>query len=238
MHDPKTVAHELQMLGKTIITVWHVDPESDGSDDSCGWVSPNLTDREKGIIDDILEWEHNFPFYSSQAVSSHAIIEDPKYAYHKQPVGDCMGYIAAAWQHIAWHRDRRRRVTVDELWEIITLAVNPHDNLRAILADPDMDSLQRAKGFLYCVMRAYLRHHRPWWKHPRWHVHHWSIQVHFIQNLKRWLFSRCAGCGKRFSWGEAPTSTQWEGTGPLWFKSEADVYHHECLRNRVDGKGN
>jgi len=79
------------------------------------------------------------------------------------------------------------------------------------------------------VMRAYLRHHRPWWKHPRWHVHHWSIQVHFIQNLKRWLFSRCASCGERFSWGYAPVTPKWEGTGPLWFKSETKIYHHKCL---------
>ena len=53
MHDPMTVAFEVKYpwrdkssgttklfpkgYRRTFITVWHVDPETDGSDDSCGW---------------------------------------------------------------------------------------------------------------------------------------------------------------------------------------------------------
>jgi hypothetical protein len=48
--------------------------------------------------------------------------------------------------------------------------------------------------------------------------------------LKRWLFSRCAGCGKRFPWGYAPISASWESDGPRWFRGERSVYHHECSR--------
>ena len=69
-----------------------------------------------------------------------------------------------------------------------------------------------------------------WWQlHPRWHVHHWRIQVHPLQDLKRWLFSRCAGCGKRFAYGYSPCTTQWHGTGPRWFRSETYTYHSECV---------
>lgn len=237
MHDPKTVAHELRILGRPIVTIWHVDPETDGSDDSCGWFAPKPTDREKRVIDDTIKWERSFPFYSSQSVPNTSVIEDVKYDYLKQGVGDCLGFVAAAWMHIAWQRDKRLKLTSDELWEVVSLAANPDDNLRAVLVDPDVDSLERAERFLYCVMRAYLRHHRPWWKHPRWHVNRWSFQVHPLQALKCWLFSRCAYCGERFPWGYAPVTTKWYGTGPLWFRSEMDIYHHECLseRNRLKG---
>lgn len=46
MHDPMTVAHEIYLGPKKkknghyrspLITIWHVDPETDGTDDSCGW---------------------------------------------------------------------------------------------------------------------------------------------------------------------------------------------------------
>lgn len=49
MHDPMTVAHEVKSPIKrktklfpegyrnTLVTIWHVDPETDGTDDSCGW---------------------------------------------------------------------------------------------------------------------------------------------------------------------------------------------------------
>lgn len=68
------------------------------------------------------------------------------------------------------------------------------------------------------------------WRGWRWHFWHWRIQFHPIQALKRWLFSRCAGCGKGFPWDYSPVSLQWNGTGPRWFRGEHAVYHHECER--------
>jgi hypothetical protein len=67
---------------------------------------------------------------------------------------------------------------------------------------------------------------RPWWKHPRYHVWHWKVQVNAILNLKRWLFSRCATCGKRFPWGYAPIADGWDSDGPRWFRGERGVRHH------------
>lgn len=50
MHDPRTVAFNIQSpfrnkpnklwpkgYRRSLITIWHVDPEKDHSDDSCGW---------------------------------------------------------------------------------------------------------------------------------------------------------------------------------------------------------
>jgi hypothetical protein len=85
---------------------------------------------------------------------------------------------------------------------------------------------QRAVDFMWWHWRAKLG--RPWWKHPRWHVWHWHIQIHPLQALKRWLFSRCAKCSRRFPWGYAPVTNSWNGSGPRWFNSESGIYHHEC----------
>lgn len=66
------------------------------------------------------------------------------------------------------------------------------------------------------------------WRGWRWHFWHWKIQIHPVQNLKRWLFSRCADCGRGFKWGASVHSANWHGTGPRWFRGERDVYHEEC----------
>lgn len=40
----------------------------------------------------------------------------------------------------------------------------------------------------------------------RWHVHHWRIQVHPYQALRRWLFDRCATCHRPFRDGHSPVT--------------------------------
>ena len=62
----------------------------------------------------------------------------------------------------------------------------------------------------------------------RWHVHHWHIQITPTQKLKRWLWTRCAECGRRLPYGYSPVSHQWDGDGPRWFRGETHTYHHEC----------
>ncbi len=86
--------------------------------------------------------------------------------------------------------------------------------------DPESEGTDNSCGWF--------QEYRFWWQHPRWHVHHWRFQVHFIQNMKRWLFSRCSYCGKRFSWGYSPISSAWDGGGPQWFRGENSLSHHGC----------
>jgi len=102
------------------------------------------------------------------------------------------------------------------------------DNLRACLSDPDRPLSEQLTHFFSCVMRVYLDHHRPWYRHPRWHIRHWKFQWHHVQRLKRWLWTRCAKCGERFPWGYSPTSTNWGGGNGGWFKGEEGMYHHDC----------
>jgi hypothetical protein len=63
-----------------------------------------------------------------------------------------------------------------------------------------------------------LRAERPWYRHPRWHVHHWRIQVPLWQTFYRWAFERCSKCGGRFGWGESVIG-DWAGTR---------IWHDNC----------
>lgn len=196
MHDPMTIAFEIKSPffkwrvlpngyrykeRNTLITIWHNDPESDGSDDSCGYSYPNPSERDKKIVAEIANLENYNIGFSSPYLP--VTLVDPRYDYPQQTMGDCLASVAWAWQQIAWHRDDRRNLTAGELWRCNNLAVNPVDNLRHILTD--FQDSDRVKRFLYCVMRSYLKYHRPWYRHPRWHIHHWRIQWNCLGWLKR-----------------------------------------------------
>jgi hypothetical protein len=64
--------------------------------------------------------------------------------------------------------------------------------------------------------------------HWRWHVHHWKVQVRLLQKIKRFIFERCEECGRRYPWGYAPVSHQWDSPAAPWFKITKRAYHHEC----------
>lgn len=160
MHEPMIQAFRSRRFG---ITVWHVDPETDGSDDSCGWSLPKLTAAERA--------------------------------------------------------------------EATLLISDPEDNIRSFFAEPrDNDKIHD----LMRTFRIFKRMQRPAWRHPRWHLHHWKIQIDVVVSFKRWAFSRCIGCGGRFAWGVCPVSHSWYSTGPRWFRNEAPgVYHADCSNTAV-----
>ena len=177
MHDPQTVAFEIRSpfrdapsklwpkgYRRSLVTIWHVDPERDGSDDSCGWFI-----RQR-------------------------------------------------------HLSKADRELADRL------ITNEFDNIAMwFTGADDKEKISQVLGTFACLRRQ----ERPWWKHPRWHFWHWRFQVHHWQALRRWLFSRCEGCGKRFSYGYSPVSFQWDSPKPKVFRGEVGVYHSECANLKV-----
>lgn len=57
----------------------------------------------------------------------------------------------------------------------------------------------------------------PCYRHPRWHIRHWKIQFHPIQNLKRRYWDKCCVCGKRGF--KSSAIGDWNGT---------KIWHQEC----------
>ncbi len=56
--------------------------------------------------------------------------------------------------------------------------------------------------------------------HPRWHIHHWRIQVPIFQDIYRYLFEKCCICKKGFKYKESVCGN-WDGD---------NIWHHRCSR--------
>lgn len=231
MHDPMTVAFEIRRPWSekrklpggpryfpSLITVWHVDPETDGSDDSCDWFGRHLSEKAKALADEMASWEESFPYY----FTAPATVRNPRYPSPASiGAGDCLGFVLSVFMTAAWRLEKRELDSRD-IRNAISVAVGANDNFQHSFTEQN-----KPRDTFRLVIAAYLRTRRPWWKHPRWHIWHWQIQWHFGQRLARFLFSRCAQCGKRFSWGYTPVGS-WNGTGPRRFRGERGAYHHEC----------
>lgn len=257
MHDPMTVAHEIKYpwraysrkqieqrarsrdvtydhpsmafersYRETFITIWHVDPERDGTDDSCGW----FMRARHGNPEALKKIERRFAFEWSTGVPFGWFNDDgdPNYT--------SIGIVVNAFR-VAAHAMFGWGWRLDwfmwrHIHQIIEFAENPQDSLYTFIHRPygkDESKEERIAGLASCIYSWILRATRPWYKHPRWHVHHWKLQIAPLLNFKRWAFSRCATCGKGFGWGESPTTHQWDNGGPRWFRSEHDVHHGTCI---------
>lgn len=250
MHDPMTVAHEIrypwkkygkagrgeweQNYRESFITVWHRDPERDGSDDSCDWFGgrKDRTETQKKLVEEMAASELRRPYYTGAWLSP--VCRDPEYrGLVSVSPGDGLALVLTAYQTFA-RRLEGRGLRSREIQDALRVACNDHDNFQSsfVLHSREYggDQLRQLQGLFSSLLGCWLRAHRPWYKHPRWHVWHWSFQVHPVQAFKRWAFSRCQGCGKGFTWGYSPVSTSWSGTGPRWFRGECYVFHSGCDR--------
>ena len=234
MHDPMTVAFEITMpfTGKknskggwdkyprTLFTIWHVDPETDGTDDSCGWFIRSRHGKKK-VLEAI---EKEFALYWKELFTDFGV---PKFS----PMAITLHLFQCACYEV-WHDWKKvDRYMKKHLYDLIRFSENPTDSMFNAITRKGTDTQEEHIRYFAAIIYPYiLRDVRPSWKHPRWHIHHWKIQNHFIQTLKRFLWGRCAGCGGRFTWGYSPTSNAWDSDGPQWFRSEKGIYHHQCYR--------
>lgn len=244
MHDPLTVAFDIKYPWKsrrlgnsklwpngyrdTFITIWHKDPMNFenkigvSSDDSCGWHTPPYSKEEREHMRKVSARQYEQIF----AMQYHEAKGDDWFRACNDP--DCLSAIYWSWRAIG-HELRPREVwqydrapTRAELTYIYELATNPVDNLQSLF-----QSVQGSDTFedlFMCVFRAYTRFNRPWYRHPRWHIHHWRIQVRPLQKLTRWLFKRCEKCGERLGYNEIAIGS-WNGDG---------IWHQSCAYEGVE----
>lgn len=252
MHDPMTVAFEIKYpwrkypkgdkfwpdgYRETFITVWHVDPERNSyarglrGDDSCGWFTPPTTQEDRDAIRALGEAQWSTLFQRRWRAATHR--EYVEYGFEPTP----FEAVYWAWRAIkfrggrGWqYGDRRLAISRREEESIRLLASNPVDNIQHTVEH--MSSAEQCGEFFGIVWRQMLRLNRPWYRHPRWHMYHWQLQIHPLQAFKRWAFTRCTECGRGFAWGESGVGG-WHSTGPRWFRSE-DLRHCNCDRTIRD----
>jgi hypothetical protein len=256
MHDPMTVAFDVPSYELRrrwpwlphVATVWHVDPETDGSDDSCGWFM-RCRHGDKAVLERIVsrfEFDWDRVHEGENGHVYHCGWFRPDGRPHFSPVGITVGLFHAAagvafaggdgFDWPAAERFMRRHLA-----EIIRFAENPTDSLHDAVTRKFETGCgeeytprrrdERIRSMASVVYAWILRAERPWYRHPRWHVHHWRVQVHGLQLLRRWLLSRCQSCGRGFRWGESVVGLHWSDPPRRWlesFRGERGLIHTGC----------
>ena len=231
MHSPETVAFEIYLGRKKkrnghyrtpLITIWHNDPETDNTDDSCGWFmrerhgDPEMLNKIKKALD----FDFDRVFKSDESGTTYYV------GYFSPSSGmpnfSTQGIVLdmfgkAAWEFFKYNRKKHRRWMQNNLYSILHFAENTTDSLRDSVAGTFRigtgEEWKREEALNYYSSIIYgwlLRENRKWYQHPRWHIHHWSIQFHPWQDLKRRYWNKCCICGKRGS--KSPFMTDWNGT--------------------------
>ncbi len=238
MHDPKTVAFEIKNpfvwvkkghYRPALITIWHVDPENfkfkDGTqkqggrgDDSCGWSRPMYHIKEWENMRKVATYQYGEIF--ARQVASR---KGESYAHvcnHPETTYEVIYWI---WRTIkahgrkGWQYGRSRNfLSSAELEQVMILATAPGDNFKNHTINDENSFIE----MFHMIWNNYRRFHRSWYKHPRWHIHHWQIQFVFIRDIKRRYWDKCSVCGKRGFKGSAIGN--WEGT---------KIWHSECDRS-------
>lgn len=121
------------------------------------------------------------------------------------------------------------------IWHVDPEKPTPHgrtdDSCRADVRRRQLDAYKDGRGLEnWLLWKRYVHMHK-------WHVHHWKIQVRPLGSLRRWLFTRCAGCGERLPFGYSPVSGHWDAPPHKWYESEVGVYHHECYSKKQQPEG-
>jgi len=243
MHDPTTVAFEIhypwhkrfwqteaqytsdkqRKYNDPFITIWHNDPETDGSDDSCGWFMRskhgNKEVLEKIIKEFKFNWDSNFTSTNNHTYYTGYFTSDGKINMSIHGIVLDL-FFRAAYIVFKYNRRKMDKYMNKNLARILGFAENPIDSMHTSLTRKfenacgeeynekiKQEWIERTASIVYGYI---LRDIRPWYKHPRWHVHHWSFQIHPLQEIKRYLFDRCAICKKGFKWN-ACVIGNWDG---------------------------
>lgn len=194
MHDPDSLVCRLGPF-----SLWHHDPCTDGTDDSCGSFM-RARHGDKAVLETIIrdfefEWDRTY----SPSRSDHDEEDGPftEHVYFQglfktdgMPNLSCHGIVlnlfqVAAWEVFGHSRRKVGRFMRKHLYDILMFAENPVDSLFDGLtlkyergcheAHTPKRREERIRRMAGCIYAFILRAERPWWKAPRWHVHHWRL---------------------------------------------------------------
>lgn len=229
MHDPMTVAFTIKapwwyrpksgpFKGKryhaTLVTIWHVDPEKGGSDDSCGYTVPHLSKCQRKRLKSWAWHEGRNPYFL-------------RYRSKEWDMGRAEA--EAIYRGLLLHVARVARIRMTYTQAALQAALTIHDPdcidpasrlcfLPGYHSNSKEDRQEDREQHFYEVIcgiaRWMKRGRRSWWRHPRWHFWHWRFQVHPLQSLWRRLFVRCSRCGGSFGWKESAIGS-WSGN-KMW----------------------
>lgn len=175
MHDPYTSICDVDLFTSKLplFTLWHKDPCTDGTDDSCGWFIRARHCDQKILEEVKSEFDFNFKH-------NYWFDKDGKQIF--STIGTLVQmYNSATWIYYGRAKGRKKheKFMRKYLYDIIQFAENPidcgGDSITGRWYKNNLLSTDRFSGFAGMIYSDILRKTRPWYKHPRWHIHHWRI---------------------------------------------------------------
>lgn len=198
-YHPETLITSIRWLG---VDIWHVDPErpTEGqrTDDSCKWFDRTPGEYATALREFIndtsdmhdvrltLNRRKHAPMAFYDGISKPNTDADRAPGYPRLSQADTLAVvlmIARTMERSRWWRARRAApmmlrplVRIRNVSDVATdLALSSVDNL---------SSVETPESLARLIAAALNRHFKPWWRHPRWHLHHWKINVALLQRLR------------------------------------------------------
>lgn len=265
MHDPMTLAFEIKRpwpeppsalfpdkrepFYPSLVDIWHVDPETDGTDDSCGFVFPKFTKFQLERLKSLAWNEARQPYFLRiwgkqwEGDRAEAEMLYRGLALTVASALDVDDYTFDAAAKMASHHVHGGAHGTSDPANVFCFLSGYHCNCKGLVGCGESTGCREEHflGVVAAIGREILRERRPWYRHPRWHFWHWEIQVHALQTLRRVLFDRCATCGGRWTWrdaarGQAVSTGGWDPPHPGWFRSRKNLHHMDCYQGARPAK--
>lgn len=246
MHDPCTVAFEIYLGRKQkknghyrtpFLTIWHRDPEKDGTDDSCGWF---MRERhgDKAMLGKIKK-AIEFDFDRTYQDEESNVIYYTGYFHPKAgtPNLSTMAIVLdmfskAAWEFFNYNRKKQKKWMKENLYDILHFAENTTDSLKDEVlgtfrfgTGTEWKKEEALNHYVSVIYGYLLRSNRKWHQHPRWHFWHWQFQFPVLQGFWKKYFKKCDVCHKR-GFGTTYGYGDWNGT-KSWCEKCNDIRQNE-----------
>ncbi len=182
MHDPLSLITDITFFGKHICSIWHKDPCTDGTDDSCGMFK-RVRHGDSEVLKTI---QVDFEFHLK---NNYWFTHDGIPKFSTIGILVCM-YNVAGWVYFKRNRKKLNRFMEKNLHSIIHLAENPTDCIGNSITDyfkyDDLRKLTNKHRRLASVIYAdILRKETKWWQHPKFHIHHWYITSRLFKRKRK-----------------------------------------------------
>jgi hypothetical protein len=155
--------------------LWHVDPESDGSDDSCGWSVPKISKELLGTLKFEARAEARHPWLQRELAKQPQSVADAEHLLRGAVLHTAhLCGITCNYQRACLIAARLMHNPINNIRSSLCFAPGYHSNSREDRVD---DRTQHAFNLYTCIARHLLTQSRPWYRHPRWHIQHWRLHV-------------------------------------------------------------
>lgn len=222
MHDPSTLVWSY----KNLIEIWHEDPCTDGTDDSCGWFKRGRH-GDKEILKKIesrfnFDWDREFKSVETDKKWNRGLFKHGTSVPNQSTLSIGINlFWMAAFEHYSHNWKKTEQFMNSNLFSILSFIENPFDSLKDSIEnvwEEEISKEERIHNIAYCIYGWILRKDTPWYKHAKFHIQHWKIRIIPLIKLKNWIFQRCSICKKRFKWNESKIGN-WGGTA---------CWHEKC----------